>query len=247
MKRLLLNCDMGESFGAWTMGLDDQVMPHVDCANIACGFHASDPGVMRKTVALALMHEVRIGAHPAYPDLAGFGRRSMQCSPQEITDLLHYQIGALDGICRTQGGRVSYVKPHGALYNDMMQNPDLLRTVMQAIAAYDPALPLMLLARRDNQPARALAAECGIKLLFEAFADRAYDHQGYLVPRSEPGAVLHETEKVVEQALKLAKGVALTANDGSELRLDADTLCVHGDNPAAVEAVKQIRAALGRL
>lgn len=246
MKRLLLNCDMGESFGAWTMGLDDQVMPHVDCANIACGFHASDPGVMRKTVSLALAHGVRIGAHPAYPDLAGFGRRSMQCSSQEVTDMLHYQIGALDGICRAQGGQVSYVKPHGALYNDMMQDPDLLRTVMQAVAAYDPALPLMLLARRDNQSTRSLAADCGIELLFEAFADRAYTRDGYLVPRSQPGAVVHETEQVVEQALKLARGQALTADDGSALQLDADTLCVHGDNPAAVEAVRQIRVALGR-
>lgn len=245
MKKLLLNCDMGESFGAWTMGLDDQVMEHVDCANIACGFHASDPSVMRKTVALALEHDVRIGAHPAYPDLVGFGRRSMQCSPQEVTDLLHYQIGALDGICRAQGGQVSYVKPHGALYNDMMQNPDLLRTVMQAIGAYDPALPLMLLARRDNQPARDLATECGIELLFEAFADRAYDREGNLVPRSQPGAVLHDAEQVVAQAIKLASGQALIANDGSELLLEADTLCVHGDNPAAVDAVRRIRAALG--
>lgn len=245
MKKLLLNCDMGESFGAWTMGLDDQVMEHVDCANIACGFHASDPSVMRKTVSLALKHDVRIGAHPAYPDLVGFGRRSMQCSPQEVTDLLHYQIGALDGICRAQGGQVSYVKPHGALYNDMMQNPDLLRTVMQAIAAYSPTLQLMLLARRNNQPTRDLAADCRVGLLFEVFADRAYDRQGYLVPRSEPGAVLHDAEQVVAQAIKLAGGQALIANDGSELLLEADTLCVHGDNPAAVDAVRRIRAALG--
>lgn len=246
MKKILLNCDMGESLGAWTMGLDDQVMPHVDCANIACGFHASDPGVMRKTVALALDHGVRIGAHPAYPDLVGFGRRSMQCSPQEVTDLLHYQLGALDGICRAQGGRISYVKAHGALYNDMMQSPALLRTVMQAIAAYDPALQLMLLARRDRQPALQLAAESGIELLFEAFADRAYDREGYLLPRSQPGAVLCDAERVLEQALKLAHGQPLSADDGSELLLDADTLCVHGDNPAAVEAIRQIRAALGR-
>lgn len=244
MKKLLLNCDMGESFGAWTMGLDDQVMPYVDCANIACGFHASDPSVMRKTAGLALANGVRIGAHPAYPDLVGFGRRSMQCSPQEVTDLLHYQIGALDGICRAQGGRVSYVKPHGALYNDMMQNPDLLRTVMHAVAAYDLALPLMLLARRDNQPTRDLAAECAIELLFEAFADRGYDRDGYLLPRSQPGAVLHDPEQVVTQALKLANGQPLTASDGSELQLNADTLCVHGDNPAAIEAVKRIRIAL---
>lgn len=244
MKRLLLNCDMGESFGTWTMGLDDQVMPHVDCANIACGFHASDPSVMRRTVSLALAEGVRIGAHPAYPDLVGFGRRSLQCSAEEVTDLLHYQIGALDGICRAQGARVSYVKPHGALYNDMMQNPALLQTLMLAVAAYDPSLPLVLLARRDNTPARQLARDCGIELLFEAFADRAYDADGYLLPRARPGAVLHDPEQVVAQALRLARGQPLLVEDGRELMLEADTLCVHGDNPAAVEAVRRIRAAL---
>jgi UPF0271 protein len=153
--RLLLNCDIGESYGAWTMGLDAEVMPYIDCANIACGFHAGDPSVMRKTVALALSHDVTIGAHPAYPDLVGFGRRSMACSPQEIQDLLHYQIGALDGVARAQGGRVSYVKPHGAMYNDMMANPTQLRAVIEGIARYNAELPLMLLAMRDNSAAQA--------------------------------------------------------------------------------------------
>ena len=132
MSRLLLNCDIGESFGNWTMGLDAEVMPFIDCANVACGFHAGDPSIMRKTVSLAFKHGVQVGAHPAYQDLQGFGRRSMNYTPQEIQDLLHYQIGALDGICRAQGGRVSYVKPHGAMYNDMMANPAQLRAVIQA-------------------------------------------------------------------------------------------------------------------
>jgi UPF0271 protein len=123
VSRLLLNCDIGESFGSWTMGLDAEIMPFIDCANIACGFHAGDPSIMRKTVSLALSHGVQIGAHPAYQDLVGFGRRSMAYATQELQDILHYQIGALDGICRAQGGRVSYVKPHGAMYNDMMANP----------------------------------------------------------------------------------------------------------------------------
>jgi len=245
MGRLLLNCDMGESYGAWTMGLDAEVMPFIDCANIACGFHAGDPGIMRKTVSLALAHDVMIGAHPAYPDLVGFGRRSMACTPAEIQDLLHYQIGALDGICRVQGGRVRYVKPHGAMYNDMMANPEQLRAVIQAIARYDVQLPLMLMATRDNSAAQALADEFGVQLWFEAFADRAYDSAGRLVSRQLPGAVHHDPEVIIAQALTLSRGEPLSASDGSELHLKADTLCVHGDNASSVSAVQRIRQALG--
>jgi len=245
MGRLLLNCDMGESYGAWTMGLDAEVMPFIDCANIACGFHAGDPGIMRKTVSLALAHDVMIGAHPAYPDLVGFGRRSMACTPAEIQDLLHYQIGALDGICRVQGGRVRYVKPHGAMYNDMMANPEQLRAVIQAIARYDVQLPLMLMATRDNSAAQALADEFGVQLWFEAFADRAYDSAGRLMSRQLPGAVHHDPEVIIAQALTLSRGEPLRASDGSELHLKADTLCVHGDNASSVSAVQRIRQALG--
>ncbi|MDB6141277.1 MAG: LamB/YcsF family protein [Pseudomonas sp.] len=247
MDSLLLNCDIGESYGAWTMGLDAEVMPFIDCANIACGFHAGDPSVMRKTVALALSHNVKIGAHPAYPDLVGFGRRSMACSPAEIQDLLHYQIGALDGICRAQGSRVRYVKPHGAMYNDMMANPAQLRAVIEAIARYDTQLPLMLLAMRDNSAAQALADEFGVQLWFEAFADRAYDSAGRLVSRQLPGAVHHDPETIIAQAMTLARHEPLHASDGSELLLSADTLCVHGDNASSVAAVQRIRQALGEL
>ncbi|WP_085633096.1 MULTISPECIES: 5-oxoprolinase subunit PxpA [unclassified Pseudomonas] len=244
MNRLLLNCDIGESFGSWTMGLDAEVMPFIDCANIACGFHAGDPGIMRKTVSLALSHGVKVGAHPAYQDLVGFGRRSMAYSAQELQDILHYQIGALDGICRAQGGRVSYVKPHGAMYNDMMANPAQLRAVIQAVAAYDRALPLMLMATRDNSAAQQLGDEYGVTLWFEAFADRAYDNAGRLVSRQLPGAVHHDPETVVRQALTIARGEFLVASDGSDLLLHADTLCVHGDNAASVAAVQRIRQAL---
>lgn len=247
MSRLLLNCDIGESFGAWTMGLDAEVMPHIDCANIACGFHAGDPSVMGRTVDLALKHQVMIGAHPAYPDLVGFGRRSMACSAQEVQDLLHYQIGALDGICQARGAQVRYVKPHGALYNDMMANPAQLRAVIQAIARYDRQLPLMLLAMRDNSVAQGLADELGVTLWFEAFADRAYDGAGKLVSRSLPGAVHHDPQAVLEQALCFARGDSLRASDGSELRLAPDTLCVHGDNASSVAAVQRIREALDAL
>lgn len=244
MGRLLLNCDIGESFGAWTMGLDADVMPFIDCANVACGFHAGDPSVMRKTVALALANEVMIGAHPAYPDLVGFGRRSMACSPQEIHDLLHYQIGALDGICRAQGGRVQYVKPHGALYNDMMANAAQLRAVIEAVARYDAQLPLMLLAMRDNSQAQAVADEFGVQLWFEAFADRGYEPDGSLMSRKLPNAVHHDAEVVLAQAMTFARGEPLRASDGSALALTPHTLCVHGDNAGSVAAVKRIRQAL---
>lgn len=247
MSRLLLNCDIGESFGAWTMGLDAEVMPFIDCANIACGFHASDPQIMRRTVALARQHDVRIGAHPAYTDLVGFGRRSMACSPAEVENMLLYQIGALDGICRAEGTQVRYVKPHGALYNDMMRQPQLLRAVMTAVKAYSASLPLMLMSTRDNSESQAMAAEIGITLWFEVFADRAYDAAGMLVSRNLPGAVHHDAETVADQALRLAKGEALTASDGSALILQADTLCVHGDNAGSIAAVQRIRHALQAL
>ena len=244
MSRLLLNCDIGESFGSWTLGLDGDVMPFIDCANIACGFHAGDPSIMRKTVALALTHNVQIGAHPAYQDLAGFGRRSMAYAAQELQDLVHYQIGALDGICRAQGTRVRYVKPHGAMYNDMMANPAQLRAVVQGIAAYDARLPLMLMATRDNSDAQAIGDEFGVSLWFEAFADRAYDPQGRLISRQLPGAVHHDPEVIVQQALRIAAGQPLMASDGSQLYLHAHTLCVHGDNASSVAAVQRIREAL---
>lgn len=244
MSRLLLNCDIGESFGSWTMGLDAEVMPFIDCANIACGFHAGDPSIMRKTVSLALSNGVLIGAHPAYQDLVGFGRRSMTYTAQELQDIVHYQVGALDGICRAQGGRVNYVKPHGAMYNDMMANPAQLRAVLQAVATYDRTLPLMLMATRDNSAAQQLGDEYGVTLWFEAFADRAYDSAGRLVSRQLPGAVHHDPEKIIEQALTIARGGKLTASDGSALHLQANTLCVHGDNASSVAAVKRIREAL---
>ncbi|WP_426111174.1 5-oxoprolinase subunit PxpA [Pseudomonas sp. DSP3-2-2] len=244
MGRLLLNCDIGESYGAWTMGMDAEVMPFIDCANVACGFHAGDPSVMRKTVSLALANDVTIGAHPAYPDLVGFGRRSMACSPQEIHDLLHYQIGALDGICRAQGGRVQYVKPHGAMYNDMMANPVQLRAVIEGIARYDVQLPLMLLAMRDNSAAQAIADEFGVQLWFEAFADRGYDAEGRLMPRQLPNAVHHDPEIIIAQAMTLARGEPLIASDGKPLHLTPHTLCVHGDNASSIAAVQRIRQAL---
>ena len=247
MKTLLLNADMGESYGPWVMGLDHEVMPHVDLANVACGFHASDPDVMRTTVRLAKQHGVRVGAHPAYPDMVGFGRRSLACSAEEVENLVLYQLGALAGMCRAEGLEVSYVKPHGALYNDMARDPEIMTAVMRAILAFDSRLPLMTLATRDTSVATHLAREQGVSLWFEAFADRAYDGEGRLVSRREPGAVHHDPAVIVDQAVRIASGRPLTASDGSELGLAADALCVHGDNPESIAAVRAIRQALNAL
>ncbi|WMC10422.1 5-oxoprolinase subunit PxpA [Oceanimonas pelagia] len=244
MAKLLLNADMGESFGPWTMGQDEAVMPFVDLANVACGFHAADPDTMRRTVALAASHGVKVGAHPAYPDLVGFGRRSLACSPAEVENMVLYQLGALHAICRAEGTRVHYVKPHGALYNDMMKNQATLAAIMRAVAAFDASLPLMLMATVNPQPAQELADQHGVTLWFEAFADRAYDAAGFLVPRSQPGAVHHAPEVIVEQARRIAAGEPLTAIDGSPLVLAAHTLCVHGDNPESIAAVAAIRRML---
>ncbi|PHQ27061.1 hypothetical protein CLH62_05610 [Marinobacter guineae] len=247
MTPLKLNADMGESFGPWVMGLDHEVMPYVDLANIACGFHASDPDVMRRTVRMAKEHGVIIGAHPAYPDLVGFGRRSMACSASEIENLVLYQLGALAGVCRAEGTQVSYVKPHGALYNDMARNPEIFAAVATAVKAFDPALPLMTLATRQTATMREQAEQHGITLWFEAFADRAYDSEGRLVARSEPGAVHHDPELIIDQARRIATGQPLTASDGSDLVLQADTLCVHGDNEESIAAVRRIRDMLNSL
>ena len=244
MTGLRLNADMGESFGPWAMGMDESVMPIVDLANVACGFHASDQDHMRRTVQLAVNHGVTIGAHPAYPDLMGFGRRSMACSVDEIENLVLYQLGALSAFCRAAGAEVHYVKPHGALYNDMMKDHDILAAVMRAVKAFDPQLMLMVLSTRDNSPVRSLAAAHGIALWLEAFADRAYDDHGHLLSRRDPGAVHGDPEVIIEQARRIARGEALTTSSGGALVLEADTLCVHGDNPESVAAIRRIRNAI---
>ncbi|MDT8311750.1 MAG: 5-oxoprolinase subunit PxpA [Methylophaga sp.] len=242
--KLQLNCDLGESYGAWSMGMDAAVMPLIDMANIACGFHAGDPLTLSRTVSLAKQHHTQIGAHPSYPDLVGFGRRSMQCSPQELIALLHYQIGALQGICQAQDVSISYVKPHGALYNDMLRQPAILRAVVQAIAKYDVNLPLMVLAQSDNRNVQKIADEFSVTLLFEAFADRAYEDDGQLLSRQQPGAVFQDAEQIINQALQLAEQGIIKTIHGQSLALNADSLCVHGDNQASVQALQQLRQAL---
>ncbi|PSF13605.1 LamB/YcsF family protein [Marinobacter fuscus] len=247
MSTLLINADMGESFGPWVMGMDEHVMPHVDLANVACGFHASDPHVIRRTLRLAKAHQVKVGAHPSYPDLVGFGRRSMACSPAEVEDLVLYQIGALSGLCRAEGLWLHYVKPHGALYNDMIRDPALFEAVVRAVKDFDASLPLMTMAACDTSMAQEIADRYGINLWFEAFADRAYDQHGHLVSRRQPGAVHEDPKEILAQAITIAKGEPLTASDGSKIVLQADTLCVHGDNNESIAAIQSIREAIQAL
>ena len=238
---MLLNCDLGESYGSWTMGLDAEVMPHIDQANIACGFHGGDPLTIRKTLALAAEHGVTIGAHPAYPDLVGFGRRPMNLSADEIIANLHYQVAALEGMASSQGLVLDYVKPHGALYNDMMAKVEVRAAIMQAIASYHRPVALMLQATPEAREHGAEADSFGVELLFEAFADRCYDDDGKLLSRRKPGAV-HSGERMLAQVEQLQRDGTVTTIGGKVIELQADTLCVHGDNLEGVKAIQAIRA-----
>ena len=239
-----LNCDLGESFGAWQMGLDAQVMPLIDQANIACGFHAGDPTVLVNTLRLAKQHQVQIGAHPSYDDKQGFGRRSVKMNADELKHLLWYQIAAVDGVAKSLGLELSYVKPHGALYNDMMASPALLDTVMQAVASYHKPLKLMLLATASAVKHKQLAKGYQLELLFEAFADRRYKNDGSLTPRSQAGSVL-DHQAALAQVQQLLQSSTVQSDTGQSVAIRADTLCVHGDNPQAVALVQSIRQLLG--
>jgi UPF0271 protein len=237
---LLLNCDLGESYGSWKMGRDEDVMPHIDQANIACGFHGGDPLVMQQTLALAKTNNVMVGAHPAYPDLVGFGRRSISCSGDEISALLSYQVAAIDGMAKNQGLELAYVKPHGALYNDMMAKQPVRAAIMQAVAEYHRPLRLTLLATPESEQHREEANALGIELWFEAFADRCYDDAGKLLSRSKPGAI-HTREKMLDQVRQICQHGTVTSVSGHTLALSPDTLCVHGDNEEGVAAIIDIR------
>lgn len=239
---ILLNCDLGESFGPWQMGNDEAVIPLIDCANVACGFHASDPLTMDKTVGMLVREGVNIGAHPAYPDLVGFGRRSMAVSAEEITALVLYQVGALEAIAKVHGSQVSYVKPHGALYHDMMHSDEIFKAVLKAIVDYNPELPLVMMATADTSRWQALAEQAGVTLWFEAFADRAYDDEGKLLPRSKAGAVLQDIDSIMQQAQQIIEHESVVSVNGNQIPLKAQTLCVHGDNPQALETAKRIRS-----
>ena len=235
-----LNCDMGESFGAYKIGRDEEAMAHVHMANIACGAHAGDPMVMEKTVALAVTHGVTIGAHPGYPDLQGFGRRPIDYSPAEVRAMVIYQTGALAAFCRAAGSRLGYVKPHGSLYNTMMVDDTVLTAVFQAVASYDADLPVMIQATPRWPDHEKRAHDIGVALLWEAFADRAYESDGRLRKRNLPGAVLG-SEEIVKQARTLCEQRCIISRDGKKLEFPVDALCVHGDSESSISVISQLR------
>jgi UPF0271 protein len=239
-----LNCDLGESYGSWSMGLDEQVMPHIDQANIACGFHAGDPLVMQKTLELAKVHDVTVGAHPGYPDLVGFGRRSINCSIDEIIALVTYQVAAIDGVAKSLGLELEYVKPHGALYNDMMVKESVRKAILTALSNYHRPLKLMLQATPQIEQHRAEANTFNIEVLSEAFADRCYADDGKLLARSQTGAV-HNKDMMLAQVKQLKEQGSVTTVNGHVLALNADSLCVHGDNIEGVQAIEAIRELIG--
>jgi UPF0271 protein len=236
-----LNCDMGESFGPWRMGADERIMPSVTSANIACGAHAGDPSVMRRTVRLALVHGVAVGAHPGFADLQGFGRREMQADPAEVEDSVLAQIGALAAVVRAEGTQLRHVKAHGALYNMAARGRPLADAIARAVRAFDPSLILFGL---PGSPLLAAGEAAGLQVAAEGFADRAYEPDGSLTPRSRPGAVVHDPDVVVARAVRMARdGVVLTP-DGRDIQVRVDTICVHGDTPGADELTRRIRAGL---
>lgn len=233
-----LNADLGEGFGPWRLGDDLALLSIVTSANVACGFHAGDPLIMRRVCAAAVDRGVTIGAQVSYRDLAGFGRREMDVAPDELTAEVLYQLAALDGIARAEGGAVRYVKPHGALYNRIVRDPVQAAAVAAAVKAYDPALPMLTL------PGSALHKTEGITVVNECFADRAYTSDGTLVSRREPGSVIDDAPQVAARAVRMAVDGTVEAVDGTEVRVDARSICVHGDTPGAVEIARTVRATL---
>jgi 5-oxoprolinase (ATP-hydrolysing) subunit A len=239
--RIDLNSDLGESFGPWKMGDDAALMPALTSANVACGFHAGDPGTMRATLALARQHGVSVGAHPGFQDLAGFGRREVHATPQEVEDLVLYQVAALAGMAASHGLQLAHVKAHGALYNMACRDRALAEAIARAVAAFDRSLVLFGL------PGSALleaGERAGLAVAAEAFADRAYNADGSLTSRRLPGSVLTDPDLVVVRALRMIADGEVMAIDGSVVRLRADTLCVHGDTPGAPTLVTHLRSAL---
>ena len=236
-----LNCDMGESFGTYELGYDELAMPYVTSINVACGFHASDPDNMAKTVLLAKKHGVAVGAHPGYPDLVGFGRRSMALTPEEVKNAVIYQIGALDAFCKAAGVRLQHVKVHGALYNNAEKDLTVATAIAKAIKAVDPSLYMLCLA---NTQMGVAAKQEGVPFVEEAFADRAYTEEGSLVSRKVEGSVIHDINEVVTRVVRMVTEKTVVAITGKVIPIQAQTICVHGDTPGAVDMVKAIRAAL---
>ena len=240
-KTIDLNADAGESFGRWQLGHDEALFPLLTSVNLATGFHAGDPRVMLRSIRLAKKHGVAVGAHPGFPDLVGFGRRGMAITPEEAyTDVL-YQIGAISAFLRVEGLPLHHVKPHGALYLRMLRDEGLAQAVAQAVKDYDPNLPLVLLG---GTPMEEAARAVGARYVREAFPDRAYLSDGRLAPRSMEGALIRDPKRAAERAVAMVLEGEIEALDGGRVRVQAETLCVHGDNPEAVEIARAVRAAL---
>jgi 5-oxoprolinase (ATP-hydrolysing) subunit A len=242
MKQMDLNADLGESFGAWTLGDDARLVEHLTSANLACGFHAGDFRVMEATVALCRDAGVAVGAQPGYPDLLGFGRRPMPFEPSEVESLVRYQIGALEAFCRAAGVEMQHVKPHGALYNQAAADPALARAIATAVAGFSRDLALFGLASSESM--RSAATDAGLRFIPEAFADRRYLPDGSLQPRSEDGSVIHDPEAAAAQARMIATEGAVVAVDGSRVSVSAESICCHGDTPGAVAIAAAVRSAL---
>ena len=236
-----LNADLGESYGRWTLGDDEAMLGVVTSANVACGFHAGDASVLRRSCEGAAATGVAVGAQVGYNDLAGFGRRYIDMVPEELTADIIYQIGALQGLARASGTSVRYVKPHGALYNTIVGDEEQAAAVVAAVLAYDPTLPVLGL---PGSAWLRQAEEAGLTTVREAFADRAYTPEGTLVSRREPGAVLHDPQVIAKRCVRMAREGVVEALDGSTVPAPAESLCVHGDSPGAVEIARQVRAAL---
>lgn len=238
-----LNADLGEGYGTWTLGDDAAMLAVVTSANIACGFHAGDPATLLRTCREAVAANVRIGAQVGYHDLVGFGRRFVDVTAEDLTADVIYQIGALDGLARAAGGRVSYVKPHGALYNTIVRHEAQAQAVVDAVTAYDASLPVLGLPGSEFL---RRAETAGLRAVPEAFADRAYTPEGTLVSRREPGAVLHDVDEVARRVLQLVTERTVSAVDGSVVAVDAASVCLHGDTPAAVDMARSARELLQR-
>lgn len=241
MKHVDMNCDLGESYGIYQMESDEAILPLITSANIACGFHAGDPGTMRRTVELAVEHHVAIGAHPGLPDLQGFGRRRMEITPREAYDMLVYQLGALDAFVRVQGGKMHHVKPHGALYNMAAVDADLAEAIAEAIYQVQPELYLYGLAGSAMIEA---ADHIGLRSVSEVFADRTYGADGMLTPRSQAGALIQHTEQSLAQVLRMVKEGLVDTTAGTSVPIKAETICIHGDGAHALTFARQIRAML---
>ena len=236
-----LNCDMGESFGAWQMGRDAELMEYVSSINVACGFHAGDASVIRKTVETAIKKEVAIGAHPSFPDLQGFGRRAMSLSAQEVFDIVLYQVSALKGICEAFGATLHHVKPHGALYNQAANNAEFAAAISKAVKAVDESLILYGLS---NSFLISEAEKINLKTASEVFADRTYQADGTLTPRSETNALIYDTDEAVSQVLEMIRELSVTAATGEKVSLKSETVCIHGDGENALRFAAAIHQKL---